>query len=105
MLVDSEAKPIRGLAFKNEGQANWHIGTLKSVNCTTESRLAFSTPNATYQECAIVTEVADPFNDWYNGTLKISFDIDAIKLLREAYELGQKNPLDTTKKPDESAGS
>jgi len=101
MLVDNEAKPIRGLAFKSSVTGSvWRTADLYSVNCNQNSTMMFSTYNATYPICAIVTEV-DPFEEWFDPKkfmgCKSSF--------RKAYELGQKNPLDTTKKPDESGGS
>ena len=105
LLIDNNGNAVGGMAFRDNKTCTWRWSKLVQVNCDPNTRLIFCTPNATYYQCAIVEEVADPFDDWWN---EISFYPDRKKYekrFREAYELGQQNPLDENDRKTEGAGS
>ena len=97
LLIDNNGNAVGGLAFRDNSECTWRIAKLIAVNCDQNSGLHFSTPNATYYQCAIVEEVTDPdpFGEWAAKTLvehPVSLAM-VYRLTHQAYELGQKNPI------------
>ena len=106
LLIDNNGNAVGGMAFRDNCNCTWRWSKLVQVNCDPNTRLIFCTPNAVYGQCAIVEEVADPFEKWWNKAREIlvADDIDVFTF-REVYELGQQNPLDENDRKTEGAGS
>lgn len=97
MLAYNNGNSISGLAFRDSDSCTWRIATLVSVNCAQGSGLHFSTPRATYYQCAKVEEI-DPFMEWCERTYLPFPNTEEIvrSLCREAYELGLKVGSEST---------
>ena len=100
LIIDNNGNAVGGLAFRDNSECTWRIAKLSAVNCDQNSGLHFSTPNATYYQCAIVEEVADPdpfkqFCDfWSIDTLQFASPTYLKAIVKQAYEIGQKNPIE-----------
>ena len=107
LLIDNNGNAVGGMAFRDNCNCTWRWSKLVQVNCDPNTRLIFCTPNAVYEQCAIVEEVADPFEKWWGAGYGISTDKEKThyQVCKEAYELGQQNPLDENDRKTECAGS
>ena len=64
MLLDNGANAISGLAFRDNDNCSWRIARLDQINCDQNAALVFCTPNASYYQCAKVTE--EPIAEGHN---------------------------------------
>jgi len=109
LLIDNNGNAVGGMAFRDNCNCTWRWSKLVQVNCDPNTRLIFCTPNAVYEQCAIVEEVADPFEkfceSWAIDTLQFAGPTYLKAIVKQAYELGQRNPLDEIIPSSECAGS
>lgn len=100
LLIDNNGNAVGGMAFRDHEDCTWRITKLIAVNCDQNSGLHFSTPNATYYQCAKVEEVAEPnaFEVWLEEKLKqhpivLADYSNPRRLCREAFEAGELKSL------------